>query len=92
MYANEDNLEPVQEADVPQLTEDDIVSYLVAVGANSCRRNYDHQAKSVYDEYLKLPLTVIVDSWDHLDQNVKLAVIDAKSDEFKSWVRGQSNA
>ena len=68
------------------LSEQDVLNYLIAVGVNSSRRSYDGEGKTMYESFINLPLHSIIDTWDNLDQNVKLSVIEAHIDSFKRWV------
>ena len=78
-------LELVEET---SLSEEDILNYLVAMGVNSSYRKYDPEGKEMYSSYLNLPLKTISKSWERLDSQVKLAVIDANQELFLNWING----
>ncbi len=82
------NLEIVEE---PEITEQDIVSYLIGIGVNACRRGYDSDQKTMYSAYMELPLSSIVDSWEHFDQNVKLNIIESHIDSFSHWIKEKAD-
>lgn len=84
MQTEATNLELIEEE---AISEKEVVNYLVAIGVNSSRRSYDGDGKTMYEAYVNLPLSSIVDSWDHLDQNVKLAILDIRSEQFKAWAK-----
>ena len=82
------NLELIEEENI---TEESVLNYLVAIGVNACRRCYDSEQKAMYESYINLPLSVIVDCWDHLDQNVKLNVVESNLESFKKWAKESSD-
>lgn len=88
MEAEVTNLELIEEQSI---SEQDVINYLVAVGVNNSRRSYDGESKTMYESYIGLPLSSIIKTWDLLDQNVKLAVVEAHIDEFKAWIEEGSN-
>tara|TARA_Y100001970_G_C14001238_1_gene733505 strand:+ start:464 stop:736 length:273 start_codon:yes stop_codon:yes gene_type:complete len=83
------NLELVEEEEV--VSKDSILTYLTAIGVNTCRRSYDGDSKAMYEAYLKLPLVNFVDSWEHLDPNVKISILDIHAESFKRWVKESLN-
>jgi|TARA_Y100000289_G_C3873472_1_gene124788 hypothetical protein len=66
----------------------EVLNYLTALGVNSCVRRYDTESKEMYAAYLALPLNVLAETWDHLDSNVKVSILDSHLDEFKTWITG----
>tara|TARA_B100001029_G_C14640248_1_gene223890 strand:- start:35 stop:304 length:270 start_codon:yes stop_codon:yes gene_type:complete len=88
MQSEETKLELIEEE---TLTKEEVLNYLTAIGVNSCRRSYDGTTKAMYEAYLDLPLSVLVDSWDHLDQNVKISILDNHAEAFKRWIKESSD-
>jgi hypothetical protein len=80
-------LEIVEEEVVP--TKEEVLNFLVAVGVNTCNRSYDATHKQMRDSFLEMPLRDIAPTWDALEDNVKVSVINAHQEEFKSWVNGE---
>lgn len=70
-------------------SKEEVLYYLIAVGVNSCNRSYDAQQKQMRDSFLALPLGEIALAWDHLDDGVKISVLDSHSEDFKAWVSGE---
>ena len=92
MSAEIKNLEIVQEE--PQekvLSEEEVLNYLTAAGVNAVHRKYDDEAKKMYQAYLDLPLATLSDAWTHLENNVKIAILDAHMDDFRAWIKESSN-
>lgn len=73
-----------------QIDESELINIMVAFGVNGLYRRYDQDAKDLYNSYLKLPLHAIVGSWDHLDDHVKISVIQNNYDSLKAWISGGS--
>lgn len=88
MQSEATNLELIEEESI---SEQEVLNYLVAVGVNSSRRSYDGEGKAMYESFVSLPLSSIMDTWDRLDQNVRLSVIEAHIDDFKKWVKENSD-
>jgi hypothetical protein len=80
------HLEVVQEEE--PLTKDEILNYLIAIGVNACNRSYDAAQKEMRKGFLTMPLKEIAPTWDHLEDQVKIAVITEHVEEFKAWVNG----
>ena len=78
------HLEVVEEE--PSLTKDEVLSVLIAIGVNSCNRSYDNAHKDLKSSFLEMPLIDIAKSWDHLEDAVKISVINSHAEEFKAWV------
>ena len=88
MQSETTNLELIEEE---AISEQEVLNYLVAVGGNNSRRSYDGEGKAMYESFVSLPLSSIMDTWDQLDQNVKLSVIESHIDDFKKWVKESSD-
>jgi hypothetical protein len=88
MQTEATNLELIEEESI---SEQEIVNYLTAIGVNNSRRNYDGEGKAMYEAYINLPLSSIINTWDRLDPNVKLSVLETHADEFKRWVKENSD-
>ena len=88
MQTEPQKLEIVQEE---VMTEEEVLDYLTAAGVNATHRKYDDEAKRMYQAYLELPLSTLVSAWTHLDNNVKIAILDTHLDEFKKWVKESSD-
>ena len=80
-------LEIVEEEET--LNKEEVLNYLIAIGVNTCNRSYDTVHKQMKESFLAMPLKEIASSWDHLDDAVKISIIDSHVDEFKSWVNGK---
>ena len=92
MSAEIKNLEIVQEEPQEEvMSEEEVVNYLTAVGVNSAHRQYDDTAKKMYQAYLELPLSTLVNAWDHLNEQVKIAILNTHLEEFKRWIKGSSD-
>ena len=77
-------LEVVQE-DV--MSKEEVEYSLIAIGVNTCFRSYDNRHKELVAAFMEMPLSEISKSWDYLDQNVKIGVLDKHSEEFKRWIQ-----
>lgn len=92
MQAEVKNLEVVpEEVQEDVLSEEEVVNYLTAVGVNSAHRQYDDVAKMMYRAYLELPLSTLVNAWEHLNDQVKVAIINTHLEEFKRWIKESSD-
>ena len=92
MSAEIKNLEIVpEEAQEEALTEEEVLNYLTAAGVNATHRKYDDEAKTMYQAYLDLPLSTLSDAWVHLDNNVKIAILDSHLDDFRKWIKESSD-
>jgi hypothetical protein len=92
MQAEIKNLEIVQEEPQEEvLSEEEVLNYLTAVGVNASHRQYDEVAKKMYQAYLELPLPTLADAWEHLNDQVKIAILNAHLEDFKKWVKGSSD-
>ena len=63
-----------------------LIGRLAAYGVNSIIGAYDQRQKILVDSFLSLPLKFLMDSWDHLNDNVKLRIITSHKEEFKKWI------
>ena len=77
-------LEVVPEEEV--MSKEDVLNFLIATGVNSCNRSYDNVHKEIRNSFINMNLKEIAPTWDHLDDTVRVAVINAHLDEFKAWV------
>jgi len=92
MQAEIKNLEVVpEEVQEDIMSEEEVVNYLTAVGVNASHRQYDETAKKMYQAYIELPLSTLVNAWEHLNDQVKIAIINMHLDEFKRWIKESSN-
>ena len=92
MQTGTQNLEIVpEEVQEDVMSEEEVVNYLTAVGVNASQRQYDEAAKKMYQAYLELPLSTLVNAWEHLNDNVKIAILNAHLEDFKRWIKGSSN-
>lgn len=92
MQAEIKNLEIVQEEPQEEtLSEEEVLNYLTAVGVNASHRQYDETAKKMYQAYLELPLPTLADAWEHLNDQVKIAILNTHLEDFKKWVKGSSD-
>jgi hypothetical protein len=92
MQIEAQNLEIVpEEVQEDVMSEEEVVNYLTAVGVNASHRQYDETAKKMYQAYLELPLSTLVNAWEHLNDQVKVAIINAHLEDFKRWIKGASN-
>jgi hypothetical protein len=92
MQAEVKNLEVVpEEVQEDVMSEEEVVNYLTAVGVNSAHRQYDDQAKKMYQAYIDLPLSTLVNAWEHLNDQVKIAIVTTHLEEFKRWIRESSD-
>jgi hypothetical protein len=92
MSAEIKNLEIVQEEPQEEvMNEEEVLNYLTAVGVNASHRQYDDTAKKMYQAYLELPLPTLANAWEHLNDQVKIAILNAHLEDFKRWVKGSSN-
>lgn len=78
----------IEQVDASPMIEEELINIMIAFGVNSLIRRYDPESKDMYHSYLNLPLHFIAGSWDHLDDNVKIAIINSNIDSFKEWVAG----
>jgi len=72
----------------PSLTKDEVLNMLIAIGVNTCNRSYDQDQKDLKTSFLEMPLGDIAKSWDHLEDAVKISVVDIHAEEFKAWING----
>tara|TARA_B100000131_G_scaffold323253_1_gene380997 strand:+ start:13602 stop:13868 length:267 start_codon:yes stop_codon:yes gene_type:complete len=79
-------LEVVQEEE--PLSKEEIENQLIAVGVNACYRSYDSRHKELRESFLALPLKDIAKSWDLLESNIKVAIIDENVEDFKKFIMG----
>ena len=92
MQTGTQNLEVVQEiVQEDVMSEEEVVNYLTAVGVNSSQRQYDETAKKMYQAYLELPLSTLVNAWEHLNDQVKIAILNSHLEDFKRWIKESSN-
>lgn len=63
-----------------------LVGRLAAYGVNSIIGSYDQRQKVLVDAFLSLPLKFLIESWDYLNDNVKLRIITHHKDEIKKWI------
>jgi hypothetical protein len=81
------HLEVVEEE--PSLTKDEVINVLIAIGVNTCNRSYDTEHKGLKNSFLEMPLSDIAKSWDHLEDAVKISIINSHAEEFKAWINGR---
>ncbi len=81
------HLEVVEEE--PSLTKDEVINILIAIGVNTCNRSYDTVHKDLKNSFLEMSLKEISKSWDHLEDAVKISIINNHAEEFKAWVSGE---
>jgi hypothetical protein len=81
---------PEQTSEIEQLSEQEVIYRLAALGANSCNSSYDTKQKFISDRFSKLSLGIIVNMWDFLDERVKIRVLNSNSEKFKAWVIASS--
>lgn len=79
-------VEVVAEEEV--ISTDEILNRLVALGVNHSHRSYGDENKKLCAAYFALNLSTIANSWDMLEDVVKVKVVDEHSDEFKAWIGG----
>jgi len=92
MQTGTQNLEIVpEEVQEDVMSEEEVVNYLTAVGVNASHRQYDETAKKMYQAYLELPLSTLVNAWEHLNDQVKIAILNSHLEDFKRWIKGASN-
>ena len=92
MQAEIKNLEVVpEEVQEDVMSEEEVINYLTAVGVNASHRQYDETAKKMYQAYLELPLSTLVNAWEYLNDQVKIAILNAHLEDFKKWIKGSSN-
>jgi len=80
-------VEVVAEEEV--ISTDEILNRLVALGVNHSHRSYGNEHKELCDAYFSCNLSTIANSWDMLEDAVKVKVVDKHSDEFKAWIGGR---
>jgi hypothetical protein len=73
-------------AEETPLSKEEVLSMLVAMGVNSCNRSYDNSHKELKSSFLKMPLSDIAKSWDHLEDGVKISVVNSHAEEFRAWI------
>ena len=81
------HLEVVQEEE--PMSKEEVMNYLIAIGVNNCHRGYDNNLKELRDSFLNMSLKDIAPTWDHLDDSIKVSVVNAHADEFKAWINGE---
>lgn len=92
MQAEIKNLEVVpEEVQEDVVNEEEVINYLTAVGVNASHRQYDDIAKKMYQAYIDLPLSTLVKTWEHLNDQVKIGIINMHLDEFKRWIKESSD-
>ena len=92
MQTGTQNLEIVpEEVQEDVMSEEEVVNYLTAVGVNASHRQYDETAKKMYQAYLELPLSTLVNAWEHLNDQVKIAILNTHLEDFKRWIKESSN-
>lgn len=82
--AENPTLEVVPEEEV--MSKEDVINFLIATGVNNCNRSYENVHKEMRSSFISMPLKEIAPTWDHLDDAVRVAVINAHIDEFKAWI------
>lgn len=68
------------------MSRHDVTNFLVAIGVNTCFRSYDNTHKKLSASFLDMALKDIAPTWDHLDDTVKIAVLNKNIDEFRTWI------
>ena len=82
--AENPTLEVVPEEEV--MSKENVLNFLIATGVNNCNRSCENPHKEMRNLFINMPLSEIAPTLDHLDDAVKVAVINAHIDEFKTWV------
>ena len=77
-------LEVVPEEEV--MSKEDVLNFLIATGVNNCNRSYENVHKEMRMSFINMDLKEIAPTWDHLDDAVKVAVINSHIDEFRAWI------
>jgi hypothetical protein len=65
------------------LSKEEVYDLLISIGLNSVNSSYSYrnEYKELVESFLSLPLSDVRGKWKHLDQNVKVKIID-KHDEL----------
>lgn len=67
--------------------EDSALYKLAAIGVNAVYSSYRADKEELMDLYGQLPKLVIVEMWEDLDSNLKVAYVDANAEDFKNWIK-----
>jgi|TARA_R110001583_G_scaffold16234_34_gene66438 hypothetical protein len=73
------------------MSEEELVSRLIAMGVNAASSSYDNADKEIYTGFLALPLKSKASLWLHLNDRVRLALLTSHHDEFMTWIDGVSD-
>lgn len=82
------DLEATDTKEEPVMARQDVTNMLIAIGVNTCFRSYDSTHKKLSESFLSMSIKEIAPTWEHLDNNVKLEVINRNIDSFRSWING----
>ena len=65
------------------LSKEEVYDLLISIGLNNVNSSYSYrsQYKELVDSFLSLPLSEVRGKWKHLDEKVKVKIID-KHDEL----------
>ncbi len=70
-------------------SKEDVLNFLIASGVNACSRAYGQEHKDMRDAFISMDLKSIAPTWNHLDDNVKIAVINAHYEDFSAWINSK---
>jgi|7_EtaG_2_1085326.scaffolds.fasta_scaffold00324_7 hypothetical protein len=78
-----------EEAEAERMSDSELLNNLIAMGVNSCTRSYDATQKRLKETFVEMELCKIAPTWDLLNNEIKIEVVNTHSDEFKAWISGE---
>lgn len=67
-----------------------MVHQLIAIGANVAFTGYIDEDKKLIKKFSRASLKVIAPTWPHLDDRVKVSVVNEHAHEFNDWIAGKA--
>ena len=75
------------------LNKEELYNSLISIGLNTINSSYNYRPefKAIIDSFLSLPLGEIKGKWKHLDNGVKVKIIDTYDDAIFGILSEASN-
>lgn len=69
-----------------QLSEDEVFAMIIAAGVNASVASYNDKMVKIADAFCRQPINHVINVWDHLDDRVKVKIINYNIKDIKEWI------
>lgn len=77
------------EVELVPVTREYVLNYLVGMGVNSVIGSYNEDQMKMAEEFVSLSLTDISPVWLHLNDKVKIRILDVHQAELSEWMESK---